>query len=752
MSRKNKALEAVVLASLLALPVMASAQSRYGVGPVTVDGTAAEVTKEGAVATLGKEGSVVSIGKMAGEDPYSFFLVGNQKVDVLGKKVDSSAMMAALGSNLQAGNGNTDTVTITGNPVASEPAWGQYGIMAYGQGAKVTVQAKNIAISTKSENPYSGAVWAQNNTSDKVAPKDAASVSLNGDTISITAPNLGIVNYSNGQININGDLTLSAPTAISARGYSTTNINTDGKHSTVINGNIEFETPATKSDPHNSGNDIDANVNLNLNGTESVWNGRAYEKYKDEGSEEESEHLSGNEYVGEDTHLNLTMNDGATWNVTGDTIMGNLQADSSTINVKPAMTRMNSNTMNLNRSTLNFEGTNQLINVESLSGNDATINTASLDNQLRVSKQSDAKNLTIHGTGAIADSIARDNSNAQKLANVAVMADTDQSVASQITTDEGVLAGTYNLKVTDGKVDMPHSTYTPNVTNVGIASMATMNLMTWRQENNDMNKRLGELRDSKGKEGVWARMVRGEAKYSPAGLKNQYNYYQVGYDIKAGKNWTVGAAYSKTDGNTTFSRGKSDNDHNGVALYGSYLSDDGSFVDLIGKYARLDTDYHVVGGVGDGDYDTNAYSFSAEYGKRFHGQQGFWVEPQAELTYGRVQSADYTTSNRVSVHQDSMDSFVGRLGFSLGKDIKAGNVYARASYLYDFDGETSVTMAKDGVSDAYKQDIGGGWWEVGVGTNLNLSKATHMYIDLEKTYGGDVTTPWQWGLGMRYSF
>lgn len=39
MSRKNKALEAVVLASLLALPVMASAQSWYAVGPVTVDGT-----------------------------------------------------------------------------------------------------------------------------------------------------------------------------------------------------------------------------------------------------------------------------------------------------------------------------------------------------------------------------------------------------------------------------------------------------------------------------------------------------------------------------------------------------------------------------------------------------------------------------------------------------------------------------------------------------------------------------------------
>ena len=748
MKRKKAILEALVLSSIMTLTIPEMAGAETNIGPVTVDGAAATVAKEGAATTVGKTGSAVSIGKMEGTDPYSFVLVGDQKVDVLGKKVDSSAMMAKLGSNLQAGNGNTDTVTITGNPVASESksAWGQYGIMALGQGAKVTVQAKNIAISTKSENPYSGAVWAQSNTSDKGDPKNAASVSLNGDTISITAPNLGIVNYSNGQVNINGDLTLSAPTAISARGYSTTNINTDGKHSTVINGNIEFETPATKSNPHNSGNIIDANVNLNLNGTGSVWNGRAYEKYQDEGSEEESEHLSGNEYVGEDTHLTLTMNDGAVWNVTGDTIMGNLQAGSSTINVKPAMTSMNSNT------TLNFEGTNQLINVESLSGNDATINTASLDNQLRVSKQSDAKNLTIHGTGAIADSIAKDNSNAQKLANVAVMADTEQSVANQITTDEGVLAGAYNLKVTDGKVDMAHSTYTPNVTNVGIASMATMNLMTWRQENNDMNKRLGELRDSEGQEGVWARMVRGEAKYGARNMKNQYNYYQVGYDTKVGQGWTVGAAYSKTDGNTTFSRGKSDNDHNSFALYGSYLGDNGSFIDLIGKYARLDTDYHVIGGAGDGDYDTNAYSFSAEYGKRFHGHQGFWIEPQAELTYGHVDDADYTSSRGVRIHHDSMDSLVGRLGFMAGKDVKAGHLYVRASYLYDFDGDTNVAMSYDGFRENYHDDIGGGWWEVGLGADLNLSKVTHLYMDVEKTYGGDIATPWQWSAGIRYSF
>ena len=47
---------------------------------------------------------------------------------------------------------------------------------------------------------------------------------------------------------------------------------------------------------------------------------------------------------------------------------------------------------------------------------------------------------------------------------------------------------------------------------------------------------------------------------------------------------------------------------------------------------------------------------------------------------------------------------------------------------------------------------GGGWWEVGVGTNLNLSDATHLYFDVEKTYGGNVATPWQWNAGVRWSF
>lgn len=149
----------------------------------------------------------------------------------------------------------------------------------------------------------------------------------------------------------------------------------------------------------------------------------------------------------------------------------------------------------------------------------------------------------------------------------------------------------------------------------------------------------------------------------------------------------------------------------------------------------MDNEFNVFGRSGiesTGDYRNNGYAFSAEYGKRIEAGNDFWVEPQVQLTYGHLSSANYTTSRNVRVTQDAMDSVVGRLGFAAGKDIGAGNVYVKASYLYDFDGDTSVTMSKSGQSQSYEQDLGGGWFEVGIGTNINLSKTSHLYFDVEK--------------------
>jgi outer membrane autotransporter protein len=290
-----------------------------------------------------------------------------------------------------------------------------------------------------------------------------------------------------------------------------------------------------------------------------------------------------------------------------------------------------------------------------------------------------------------------------------------------------------------------------NTKNQAISDTAIGMKLHWRAHVDDMNKRMGELRDANGEHGVWTRMVRGESEYK--NTKAQYNQYQLGYDEKLSvdKRWTVGAAVTFAEGDANYGQGSTEDKSTAFAIYGSKLNNDGTFVDLIARYTHLESDLDDANS-GKGDYATNGMSVSAEFGKRIQQGNGLWIEPQVELTYGTIDSAEFKFDNGKAVQVGDMDSLIGRIGFRIGKDIEKGNVYARASYLYDFDGETENIFSKGSLSRTIKEDLGGGWWEVGVGANINLSKATYIYADVEKAFGGAVDTNWQWNLGVRYSF
>lgn len=673
-------------------------------------------------------------------------------------------------ATLSLGSDKTESITVdVQNPNIAyvndgNPAKWVYGIASIGKNApsmpltEVNVTAKKLYVNTVGSTDYQGvaALFASNSTDGVTAPQNAAQLNINAQEIELNSSSIGIGAFSNGQVKINGNLTVNAKNALDVRGHSTTNINTDGKHSTVLNGDIVFETPWTIEDGSNSGRIIDANVNVNLTGKDSSWTGSAYQEYKNHASDTEWQHVTDMttnagvaDTPGNVTGFKLTMADGASWNMTGDSFVNDVNASSdSVIHVGSDVKTANMQYVTLNDATIDLAGDQQTVNVtKKLSGN-GTIATNSLNNTLKAVDAADA-DITVKGTGNIADLIASDSANAQKLANTAVGTD-GKTIAKNIKASAATIAGDYEAQV-DANGNVVNEVKSQNKTNLSISKLGALSLMTWRQENNDMNKRLGEIRDSQGEQGIWARMSRGEAKYGSQGVKNQYNYYQLGYDHKIADDWILGGAFTYTDGENNLVGGSGTNKNTGFAVYGSNLRDDGSFIDLIAKYAHMKNDFDTIGGVGIGEYSTNGYALSAEYGKRFQ-QDGFWIEPQAELTYGKVSSADFTTSEGAKVHQDSLDSLVGRLGFSLGKDVKAGNVYVRASYLYDFKGDVAMRMSNGVASDTYDQDLGGSWWEFGVGTNLNFGKDMHFYFDVERTEGGKVDTPWQWNAGVRLSF
>lgn len=293
----------------------------------------------------------------------------------------------------------------------------------------------------------------------------------------------------------------------------------------------------------------------------------------------------------------------------------------------------------------------------------------------------------------------------------------------------------------------------------GIAEMTAVGLHIWRNEINDMNKRLGELRDSSAEaNGVWARVYNGKAKFGKQAITNKYTAFQFGYDRQVMPGTWVGGAFSWTDGSNDFAVGGGDSSLLAFTGYGSKLWDNGLFIDVTGKIGRIKNDFDIdlAAGHSSASYHTNAVSVSAEAGWRFFPMQNsFFVEPQVEVMYGHVADADYTTSTGVKVNQASAETLIGRAGVVLGLKCpdNRGNAYLRASVLHDWKGDADFTFTKDGKHRrALSEALGGTWFEYGIGANFNATKQVHVYADVEAANGGEVDTDYRLNLGVRYAF
>ena len=200
------------------------------------------------------------------------------------------------------------------------------------------------------------------------------------------------------------------------------------------------------------------------------------------------------------------------------------------------------------------------------------------------------------------------------------------------------------------------------------------------------------------------------------------------------------------------SGGDADNDAYSIGVYGTWMADNGLFLDVIGKYGRLSNDFsinHI-----DGSFDNNAYSLSAEIGWRFEPCSFGFIEPQAELTYGRIDGDTFRAGN-VRFEQGDFDSLVGRVGVRVGAKFPddRGNLYLRVSGAYDFQGDYDNTVTSlVGAHRKLSEDLGGAWIETAIGGNFRLTDSTNAWVDLERNNGGEVVENWRWNIGLRTEF
>ena len=168
-----------------------------------------------------------------------------------------------------------------------------------------------------------------------------------------------------------------------------------------------------------------------------------------------------------------------------------------------------------------------LSDVTNLTLNDGVVdNTASNANKIKVGTLSGEGTLKVADATAnqmevtnVGDAILKVTTDKQdvelaELTKVASSENGAKSAAKIVAITGGSVYDEISAEVTGYGTVSENVNKTVAEANIAANDMAAVGLMSWRAEMNEMNKRMGELRNANGEHGVWVRMVRGESEYN----------------------------------------------------------------------------------------------------------------------------------------------------------------------------------------------------------------------------------------------
>ncbi|MDU2063640.1 MAG: AIDA repeat-containing protein [Sporomusaceae bacterium] len=304
----------------------------------------------------------------------------------------------------------------------------------------------------------------------------------------------------------------------------------------------------------------------------------------------------------------------------------------------------------------------------------------------------------------------------------------------------------------------------PSETMYTASDMGVGSLVLWRAATNSLEKRLGELRGNQGEQGMWTRVYRGAQDLKDSqdrSVTQTYTAMQGGYDTKhivQDGAWYSGYALGYLSADISLARGTGKASTSTFSLYGSWLGNNGHYLDIIAKGGKTRNNYdsylqNSVNTKVSGNSAAWTSSLSVEYGYRKQLPNQWYLEPQTEWTFGRVGRASYMTSDQTNVQNDALNSVVGRLGLTIGRQTPTNSFYGKVSVLREFTANSQITMANGALRPVtLEQNLKETWLEFVVGFTAKWNRETSTYIELEKTTGNKMKTPWLINIGIRRSF
>lgn len=345
----------------------------------------------------------------------------------------------------------------------------------------------------------------------------------------------------------------------------------------------------------------------------------------------------------------------------------------------------------------------------------------------------------------------------------------ERNLGVNVQVDGGLISPTYSTNLgtesfaIDGKAsvtDQAVITTRESELVSGAKSALAASMIQMKADTNDLQRRLGDVRLNSDKHGVWGKYIGGKSKITDDAYVNQtYNMAQVGYDTLRG-DWTVGGALLYGTSNNDYALGSGSGKTAGLAVYGAKQFKDGRYVDVIGKVNRLKNDFTVHNTLGttlSGDYRNTGASLSVEYGKRIKKNNGFYIDPNAELTFSRLSGESFdartNTGSTVHIDSDAVNSVIGRIGVGIGKESKNSNVFLKAALAHEFSGKMNATYSMAGEPTTGSEvNLKDTWLDLELGGSWSVRPNTYVYGTFTKNFGATVDNSYRIDAGIRHNF
>lgn len=282
-------------------------------------------------------------------------------------------------------------------------------------------------------------------------------------------------------------------------------------------------------------------------------------------------------------------------------------------------------------------------------------------------------------------------------------------------------------------------------------------------ETQTLMQRFGELRQKKDMGNGWIRGIGGRfddfGSGKLSGFRLSYSGMQFGIDKQITPETPVilGAFMGVTHGNAHYASGRGDQRSQHAGIYLTALADNGLWLDGMVKYGRLKNSFNVrdsQGATVSGYGATDSYSASLEGGKRielFSAPQGFYLEPQLQLSWSRQQDDRLVASNGLHIDLDGYHSLLGRasalLGYRVQQDGLQLNLYLKSGIVREFKGETHYRLNGSPEWHSFK----GNAWNNGLGVSAQIASQHVFYLEGDSSTGSQFNQR-QFNAGYRFSF